>query len=345
MSAQEELLSILCKNYALDLGTICAQLKAKKYQRVGIQLPDGLRLYAIAIANYIERDAQVDVLLSGDTCYGACDLATESMAKLGADCILHFGHTPLHEDTNTHSVVPTMFIELPAQMDVCTVVRKAVSSLPRCVGIVTTCQHVHMLAEVKRILERAGFSPIIGKGDSRIKYDGQVLGCNFSSARAISTAVDGYLFIGTGNFHPLGVALATGKPVIIADPYLNEVRTVAELRAQIIRERYGVITTAQNAEAFGIIISTKRWQFRAQLALRLREQLRTAGKTAHLLVMDNIEPERVDSFRGFDALVSTACPRIAIDDRSRYRIPILTPPEVEILLGTRAIGAYKFDEI
>jgi 2-(3-amino-3-carboxypropyl)histidine synthase len=61
--------------------------------------------------------------------------------------------------------------------------------------------------------------------------------------------------------------------------------------------------------------------------------------------MDNIEPERVDSFRGFDALVSTACPRIAIDDRSRYRIPILTPPEVEILLGTRAIGAYKFDEI
>jgi 2-(3-amino-3-carboxypropyl)histidine synthase len=43
--------------------------------------------------------------------------------------------------------------------------------------------------------------------------------------------------------------------------------------------------------------------------------------------------------------VTTACPRVALDDAAKYRIPILTPPEFEVLLGEREWEEYEFDEI
>jgi 2-(3-amino-3-carboxypropyl)histidine synthase len=46
-----------------------------------------------------------------------------------------------------------------------------------------------------------------------------------------------------------------------------------------------------------------------------------------------------------DAFVSTACPRIAIDDALRYKRPMLTPIELEVALGVRAWEDYAFDSI
>ena len=61
----------------------------------------------------------------------------------------------------------------------------------------------------------------MGPAGGRIKHPGQVLGCCYSTARELY--LDEYLFIGTGQFHPLGIALATGKRVVTADPITCEV--------------------------------------------------------------------------------------------------------------------------
>ena len=46
-----------------------------------------------------------------------------------------------------------------------------------------------------------------------------------------------------------------------------------------------------------------------------------------------------------DAFVSTACPRLAMDDYSRYDKPVLTPIEAEVALGIREWDDYVFDAI
>jgi 2-(3-amino-3-carboxypropyl)histidine synthase len=53
----------------------------------------------------------------------------------------------------------------------------------------------------------------------------------------------------------------------------------------------------------------------------------------------------LQGFTEIDCYVSTACPRIAIDDYLQYKKPIITPVEVEIVLGKRAWEEYVFDEI
>jgi 2-(3-amino-3-carboxypropyl)histidine synthase len=63
-----------------------------------------------------------------------------------------------------------------------------------------------------------------------------------------------------------------------------------------------------------------------------------------LVYLDIIEPDRLLNL-GVEAAVCTACPRIAVDDADRYSIPLLTPPEFEILLGQRQWEEYEFDEM
>ncbi|MBU2617213.1 MAG: diphthamide biosynthesis enzyme Dph2, partial [Euryarchaeota archaeon] len=231
-------------------------------------------------------------------------------------------------------------IEVRSNADVIPVLEQAIKMLKgRRIGLITTVQHVHKLGEARDFLLHHGKTCIIGKGDFRVKHDGQILGCNFSAARI---DVDEFIYLGSGNFHPLGVTLATSKRVIIADPMLNEVREVnSEL---ILRQRYTVITKALGAKTFGIIVSTKSAQTRMELAERLQEKAFRKGLEAHLILMDEITPERLLSFKA-DAFVNTACPRIAIDDAALFKTPMLTPIEFEIVFGERDWSGIKFDEM
>jgi 2-(3-amino-3-carboxypropyl)histidine synthase len=73
--------------------------------------------------------------------------------------------------------------------------------------------------------------------------------------------------------------------------------------------------------------------------------LNSFNKKSLIIAMDHFSPVSVQSFNDIDCFVSTACPRIAIDDYLQYKIPILTPIELEIVLGKRKWEEYMFDQI
>jgi 2-(3-amino-3-carboxypropyl)histidine synthase len=175
-----------------------------------------------------------------------------------------------------------------------------------------------------------------------VKNAGQVLGCNVTAASSIKDEVDQFLYLGSGDFHPLAVSLATGKPVIVMDPLMQEIRDVEQLKDRILRQRHGAIALASEARSFGIIVSSKPGQQRKALADKLKAMLLSKRRKAFLIVMDNVTPDQLVAFQ-LDAFVSTACPRLAIDDYLRYRKPMLTPIELEVALGLRDWGDYIFD--
>ncbi len=249
------------------------------------------------------------------------------------DVLFHFGHAH-------RSVDDVIFIETRSDVDIRPVMEQAVKILKGdVIGLITTVQHVHKLEEAHDILSRHGKTCIIGRVDSRLKYKGQVLGCNFSAAQVNA---DEFIYIGSGNFHPLGVTLATSKRVIIADPMSNEVRETNP--EPILRQRHAIIARALDAETFGIIICTKSGQMRVDLADKLWKKARKKGLVAYLISMDEITPERLNSFKA-DAFVNTGCPRIAIDDVAMFKVPMLTPIEFEVVLGERGWDEIEFDEI
>lgn len=326
--------------YDLELDDVCQTIERNKYKNILLQFPEGLKNVATDVKDLIENKTKANVLISADFCFGACDIPL-TLVPLDIDFLVQFGHMNI---PNLKYQIPVMFVEAHSKLDVMPTVKKATKLLTGKVGLITTPQHIHKLTDIKNYLEQQGFETVVGKASGRAASDGQVLGCDLSSATSISSFVDCFLFIGSGNFHGVGVAIATKKPVIIADPYQNEARDCEDIKERLMRQRHGAIAKAKDALSFGIIVGTKPGQTRMKLTNDLKMLLERYEMKAYILVMNQVSPAALKPFK-IDAFVSCACPRVAIDDYLMYVDPILTPIELKIVLGELKWEDYKFDEI
>lgn len=324
--------------YDMDLDKVIRKINSKDAQTVGLQFPEGLKMQAVKLARTIESETDATVIISGDPCFGACDVSDYKM-KGSVDLIVHYGHTPLPLKYE----VPTLFVEAFSKIDIKNSLEKSLEELKNYsrIGLVTTTQHLHLLAETKDFLEDNGKEVILGSSPSTRK--GQVLGCNFSSIKDLDVEI--FLFIGSGNFHPLGIKLFTKTPVLALDPYNSEIRSMDEFADRILRIRFARITKARSAEKWGILVSSKEGQYRMMLAKEIKKTLEEAKMEAFIILVDNVSPEVLLPYMELDAFVVSACPRIAIDDSQMYKKPLLTPQELEIVLNKREWENYQLDEI
>ena len=322
----------------MDMDRVIRKVNSKDARTVGLQFPEGLKMQAVKIARKIESETDATVIISGDPCFGACDVGDWKM-KGSVDLIVHYGHTPLPLKYE----VPTIFIEAFSKIDLKKDLEKSLEYLKGYsrIGLVTTTQHLHLLNETKDFLEDNGKEVILGSSPSTRK--GQVLGCNFSSIKNLD--VDMILFIGNGNFHPLGIKMFSNSPVLAIDPYNGEIRSMDEYADRILRIRFARITKARSAKKWGILVSTKEGQYRMALAKEIKKTLEDAKMEAFIILVDNVSPEVLLPYMELDAFVVSACPRIAIDDSQMYKKPLLTPQELEIVLDKREWENYQLDEI
>jgi len=319
-----------------EMERLLEVIRGRNAKTVGLQFPVGLRTKAVELAQEIEAQAGVTCLVSADPSFGACDVA-----EMPVDLIVHLGHAPMPHLRYDR----VFFYDLPAPPpEDFRFVDAAEPLLPRRVGLLTTTQFRTWLGAIKERLEAKGHEVRIGEPDRRVAYAGQVLGCDYHTATVLAGDVDAYLYIGTGEFHPLGVAVLVDKPVVLADPERGTARTLGDLKDRVLRQRHAAIARAQDAKVFGILVSKKIGQLRMDLARDLKALAERHGRQASLFLMDLISPEHLEGYR-VDAWVNTACPRIAIEDVLQYKQPILTPQEFEIALGERRWEDYAFDEI
>ncbi|MBA3045506.1 MAG: diphthamide biosynthesis enzyme Dph2 [Candidatus Thermoplasmatota archaeon] len=324
------------EDFDFEIEKVISTVRDKGCRKVLLQFPEGMKRRAPEIAMAIADRVSAIVIISGDPCFGACDIPDTD-----ADLIVNYGHLPIPNLSTPKSV---LYIQLRSSADPFPVLEKVLPKLGGRIGLLTTAQHLHVLGDMVIFLRSKGIEVLVGKGDSRLYAEGQVLGCNASCARAVSDRVDSFLFVGTGNFHALAVSLVTSKPVIVADPVSGEISDISSVRDRMLRQRHGVIEKAREAGRFGIILSSKQGQRREILAHRISEMLTDAGLESVMVELNMVTPGKLENL-GLDAWVSTACPRLAIDDYAVFPRPVLTPPEVEILLGKRHWDNYIFDEI
>lgn len=306
---------------------LIAELSARGAVRVALQAPEGLKRRLGALAGEL-RDAGFTVIISGDPCYGACDLDIDILQD--ADILVHLGHAPVDETDHVLYDIARM------EFDPETILFALPYISGTTIGLVTTVQHVHLIPAVTKVLQDAGIEVIVAEGTGRTPYSGQILGCSYESAR--KTGASEILYVGTGEFHPLGVQIATGARVIACDPYTRTCGLVDGDR--LLRRRFALIERAKAAMQFGIIISPKTGQGRRELANRL---ISLSDRAVPVLLRE-VTPDQLLNL-GMPCYVNTACPRLAYDDQVRWPVPVLTPQEFEILCGVRDFGAYEVDEI
>lgn len=319
--------------YDLETPRVAQEIINRKAKRVLIQLPDGLRPRAFQLTCVLRSLTNAEILLSGDSCYGACDLAVNAADSLDADLIVHYGHSDIFVKTS----IPIIYVDARVEYPVEEILETVLSFINdwKVVGLTTTIQHAKQLPEVTETLKKADKIPVLGKSVSGT-YEGQILGCDYTAAQAIANQVDGFLFIGAGRFHPLGLASSTGKPVVLVNPYLQTASVLDEKEVMLFaKRRMAAINAAKAASKIGIVVSTKPGQFQLQIAKELRDKLASQGKEAELIVLDEVTAIKLRNFTEAEAFISTACPRIAIDGLADLENPFLSILEAEIMLGNK----------
>ena len=359
-----------------QLEELIERIQKNDNRLVALQVPEGLKMQALEMMDEIESGSGAKVVLAADPCYGACDLVHDKMKMMGVELVAHMGHSQMNIDSG----MPTQFIDvtydgdpelapvipmLNAHLDIAKkrmaeqstgelseeeaqerfmdAVGRMTPLKDTKLGLVGSIQHLHLLPEFHDRLEQAGFDVTIPMGGARLTFPGQVLGCNYSGD---DDTIGHYLFLGSGDFHPIGLVLHTRKPLAMLDPYSGDAIEMSFERIErILRQRFGLIMSSMDAEKFGILIGEKPGQMRRTLALRMKRLLEKHGKKGYLLALEHVGPELID-FYPVDAFVNTACPRIAIDDAVKYAKPLITPFELEVALGEKKweLG-YQFDEI
>jgi 2-(3-amino-3-carboxypropyl)histidine synthase len=105
-------------------------------------------------------------------------------------------------------------------------------------------------------------------------------------------------------------------------------------RERIILRRYAAIELAKKAENFGVILGMKPGQHDPAAAAEIKKEISCRGRTACMIVADEVTPELLLDFEDVQAFVNTACPRLSLDDAERFIKPILSPKEALVAVGS-----------
>lgn len=314
-------------------------LRAGKHAKIVLQVPAGLVRNAHDLAARLRSEVGVPVVLAARPCFGACDFPSRDEAP-GADAAVLLGHAPI---PNVPRQRATYFVEMREVSGDPKALARTVheARLPPRIGLVASIQHLDLIPALTEELATLGHALVVGEGDRRLAYAAQALGCNYTSAESIARDVDAFLFLGTGQFHPLGLAFAVDRPVYSLDPLQGTLQPPID-RERLIARRLLRIAACRDARRFGILVSSFPGQDRSGTALALQRRAISHGREAELIVFDRLDPRDLQG-RALDAYVNTACPRIALDDADLYERPMLTPPEFLMALGELPMVPYRFD--
>jgi len=197
---------------------------------------------------------------------------------------------------------------------------KIASELPSSLGLVSSIQFIDSLPLIKKSLNK-------NKKIKKIIICGQVLGCDVKNAGKVK--VDAFLYIGDGKFHPLAVALGTGKPVFMFNPLNNSFKKIEKKDVENYKKRRkGALTKFLHAENIGILVSTKPGQYYDIKKLKSTEnkfsevnlissnkllEKKYKDKKFYTFVCETVDYKQLENFPFIEAWVNTACPRIEED--------------------------------
>ncbi len=290
-------------------------------KRVAVQVPEGLKQYSAEIMDALRRNGAREVFLFIDPNFGACDLKDMEARKLGADALIHFGHNRFGRITETE--IPVIYIPITLELDV-EKITSVLQEIDGRIALCTTVQYLPYLNEIKKLL---GDKIVIGRGVLATE-GGQVLGCD---PGACNVEADVNVIITDGIFHGILAKMQTGRKTYILTP-AGKLIDVEPHVERYLRQRETAKILARGAKRVGVVITTKMGQMYTDVAERIAEIIQNAGTDADILVCDYFYPEYVEGMP-YDAYVFTGCPRVPIDDYTRFEKPVLTVAEAMEIWG------------
>uniref|UniRef100_A0A8C0J7G0 2-(3-amino-3-carboxypropyl)histidine synthase subunit 1 n=1 Tax=Chelonoidis abingdonii TaxID=106734 RepID=A0A8C0J7G0_CHEAB len=312
----QEAVGALPSNYNFEIYKTVWRIQQAKAKKVALQMPEGLLMFACTIADIIERFTGAEVVVMGDVTYGACCVDDYTARALGADFMVHYGHSCLVPIDATQGV-RMLYVFVDIKIDTSHFVETIHFNFPSgsCLALVSTIQFVSALQAASQEL-RSEYKVTIPQ--CKPLSPGEILGC---TSPRLGPDTDAVVYLGDGRFHLESVMIANpGVPAYRYDPYSKVFSREHYAHELMQHARQEAIRTAAHARSWGLILGT----------------LGRQGSTSIL----QVPPEMclTCSWLGLGirlppALwVQVACPRLSIDWGGAFSKPLLTPYEAAVAL-------------
>ena len=324
-------ISILPANYNFEIHKTVWRIQSEKAKMVALQFPEGLLMYACLIADILGKWGNTKVIVLGDVTYGACCIDDFTSQKLGADLLIHYGHSCLVPIGVTRIKVMYVFVEIKFdETHLVECLLKSFSSETR-MAIMGTIQFTSVVYSAFNKLQTHFPNATIPQ--AKPLSGGETLGCTAPSLKDVDILV----FVADGRFH-LEAAMIR-NPAVKAyryDPY-GKVITHESYDVERMKEvRKSAIVKAKQCTTFGLVLGTLGRQGSTAIFHRIKRLLRSKGKRLVPFLMAELNPKKLELMDGIEAWVQVACPRLSIDWSDGFDKPILTPYELEVAMEETA---------
>ncbi|XP_057450153.1 uncharacterized protein LOC130741317 [Lotus japonicus] len=330
-------ISILPSNYSFEVHKCVWRVLSTGAKRVALQFPEGLLMYSLVLSDIFTTFAAVShCFVLGDVTYGACCVDDFSAVALGADLLIHYGHSCLVPIDSTTIPCLYVFVDIKINLDhLVDTVRMNLDGITSVV-LAGTIQFASAIRAAKPELEKLGFRVLVPQ--SKPLSAGEVLGCTAPKV-AVNTFDDSnesvLVFVADGRFHLEAFMIA--NPAMKAfryDPYMGNLFLEEYDHVGMKRSRKDAISKAKGARNWGVVLGTLGRQGNPKILERLEKKMRDKGLDYTVVLMSEISPTRIALFEdSLDAWIQIACPRLSIDWGDAFGKPVLTPFEAEIALG------------
>ncbi|VDD75664.1 unnamed protein product [Mesocestoides corti] len=346
----------LPSNYNFEVHKTIWRIRCLKAKCVALQMPEGLLRFATILSEIFKRfgsasykldqedlehdrgldlSSEIDIIILGDVTYGACCIDDFSAKALGADLLVHYGHSCLIPVES----LSVLYVFVDIKFDMVHLIDSVKALIPKSsrFALVSTIQFVTSLPAIKKALEESDFDVIIPQ---RLPLSpGELLGC--TSPRV--SGVDFLLFIGDGRFHLESAMLANPSlPAYMYDPYNKTLTRESYDHVAMRAARALAIETARSAKCFGIILGTLGRQGSPPVVQLLQKRINELGRKSIVVLLSEIFPDKLQLFGDkIDAWVQVACPRLSIDWGTGFQKPLLTPYEASVALGLAGQSAWS----
>ncbi|XP_040471526.1 2-(3-amino-3-carboxypropyl)histidine synthase subunit 1 isoform X1 [Falco naumanni] len=318
----------LPRNYNFEIPKTIWRIRQAQARKVALQMPEGLLMFACTIADIVERFTGAEAVVMGDVTYGACCVDDYTARALGADFLVHYGHSCLIPIDATQGLkMLYVFVDIKIDTSHFLETIRFNFAAGTSLALVSTIQFVSTVQAASQEL-RSQYKVCVPQ--CKPLSPGEILGC---TSPRLAQDIDAVVYLGDGRFHLESIMIANpGIPAYRYDPYSKVFSQEHYGHERMRRARQDAIRTATGAHCWGLILGTLGRQGSPRILQHLELRLRALGRPFVRVLLSEIFPSKLRLFPDVDAWVQVACPRLSIDWGEAFSKPLLTPYEAAVAL-------------
>ncbi|KAJ3024690.1 Diphthamide biosynthesis protein 1, partial [Rhizophlyctis rosea] len=264
----------------------------------------------------------------GDVTYGACCIDDFTARGLECDFMIHYGHSCLIPVSQTP--IKTLYIFVDIGIDTSHFVQTIHHNFepPAHLIFISTVQFLTALQSAKQDLSP---SYTIEIPQAKPLSPGEILGCTAPKLEG----ADALVYLGDGRFHLEAIMIANPElPAYRYDPYAKKFTRERYDHKEMLALRKHAVEKAKKARKWGIILGTLGRQGSPKVLTYLEDQLTSRKIPYTTILLSEIFPQKLAQFSDIETWVQVACPRLSIDWGYAFTVPLLTPYEAAVVVGS-----------